>query len=145
VILEGKVGDGQGLATSWLQDPIFATLLGTIHPGSINVFVSGTGHPSLTDCKHPFFRRTVDEWIHRDGVYRQGFPLARDCTVNGHRAFILRTENPGPSYRRGPPIPPPHTMFEIVGAALIPGITYGADVAIAFDADPLALRTLRVP
>lgn len=64
--------------------------------------------------------------------------------VNDISAFILRMDQPEPCYRRGPPIPPPHTMFEVVGVSLLPGIEWGAEVTLEFDADPSQLQTLRV-
>jgi hypothetical protein len=133
MILRGKVGDGQGYASDWLRAPIFTSLLGQIHPATINIFVEGA---------HNHFPH--DQLLREDGIRRQGFLHARDCTVNGAKAHMLRTEHPGPSYRRGPPIAAPHTMFEIVGVSLIPGIQWGAEVSLEFDPDAKQLRTLRV-
>jgi hypothetical protein len=145
MILKGFVGDGQGYAATLLRHPIFSNLLGVqIYCGSINVFVSGVGQPALTICPHPFFRRHDDESLDPNFVLRQGCIRFRHCTINGHAAFILRTEHPGPSYRRAPPIPAPHTMFEIVAGTKLPGVAWGTAGEVVFDEGPSQLQTVRV-
>ena len=72
----------------------------------------------------------------------------RDCTLNGHAAFLLRTEYPGKAYRAPnivapTPIPQPNIMFEIVGPK-IPGVSYGATLELVFDPDPSQVRKLPV-
>jgi hypothetical protein len=150
LIFEGVVDSGQHLAGPWARhDALIATLLGVpLHPGSINVFVSATEHPEFLGCKHPFFRRDVDEPVEPSRIRQQGFLLVRECDLNGQAAFILRTESPGKAYD-GPnrEIPTrlaqPNTMFEIV-APFLPGIEYGVRATIAFDPAPHKLRKIDV-
>jgi hypothetical protein len=128
-----------------LEHPIFSALLGVqLYRGSINLYVSGNGQPELTSCKHPFFRRDLDESLDPHFVVRQRCIRFRQCTVNGHAAFMLRTEHPGPVYRRGPPIPPPHTLFEIVAGAKLPGVDWGAAMELVFDEHASTLQTVPI-
>ena len=122
VTLQGKIGDGQGLASGWLKDPVFTKMIGSFYPASLNVFVGGrhsyapnTNYPSLTFLE------------------QQGGLITRRCLVNGVEAHLLRCECPGPTYRKGPLIPAPHTMFEIVATSLIAGISWGCDVTLEID------------
>jgi len=75
--------------------------------------------------------------------------LVRDCTLNGHAAFILRSEHPGRAYdgpgRHVPTrLPQPNTMFEVV-APYLPWVRYGVEVTLEFDPRPETLRRLPVP
>jgi hypothetical protein len=132
--LTGKVGDGQGHASGWLKDPLFTELLGQIHPASLNVFVPGAHDyaPNASNYPNPGYIRG------------QKYLAARACKVNGVEAFILRNEHPGPSYRRGSPIPAPNTMFEIVARTVIPNVDHGAEVTLEFDEGDEHLKKLPV-
>jgi hypothetical protein len=150
--LHGVVESGQHLMKGWYErDQLLSKLLGVqIHPGSINVFVSTVGHPELPRSNHPFFREHEDEWMHPNrGIRAKGHLLVRDCTLNGHRAFLLRTEQPGKVWdgpgvaHPAPLVAQPNIAFEIV-AEFIPGIAYGSAATLVFDPD-LPLRTIPVP
>jgi hypothetical protein len=138
--LKGRVGQGQGYASGrhggglWLRSPLFSKLLGTpIYPASINVFVRAVDY-ALVASKHPLFR-DVDEELRPEGIRKKGFLLARPCTVNGDPAWILRTEHPGPTHtgKKPPPLPMPHTMFEIAATKKLKWVKYGAFVTIDVD------------
>lgn len=64
-------------------------------------------------------------------ILRRGRLPFRHCTLNGHTAFLMRTEHPGPQWSPNI-VPQPNTMLEIV-ATKIPGIAYGAAVELEFD------------
>jgi hypothetical protein len=133
MILNGAIGDGQGLAGGWLGDPIHLDLLGSIHPASLNIFVPGEYHLVSTA-----------QGFHRDHILAQGGLDVLECMVNGVRAFILRTEYPGPWYRRGYTIPQPNTMFEVVATERIPRIDWGAEVTLEFNTEA-PVRRIPVP
>jgi hypothetical protein len=149
LILRGVVGRGQGLAGRDISvgHPLFSAMLGVqLHPGSINLFVSAVGRSDLSCHAHPFFRAEQDETVFVQGVIERGVLPARDCRLNGHVAFLLRTEYPGAAYggpgqRADTPIPQPNVMFEIVGSQ-IPGVSYGVAMDLEFDPDPLKVRRL---
>jgi hypothetical protein len=140
MILRGKKGDGQGLTSGagWLREPFFKALLGDFHPASLNVFVSGA-HRYAPNENYPSV----------DYIRQQGGLFVRDCKVNGKDGFLLRCEHPGPNFqhkgKRPPPIPAPHTMFEVVARSLIPGLDYASDITLEFLPGPEHLRKLPLP
>jgi hypothetical protein len=85
--------------------------LPTLHPGSINLYVSGN---------HFLFEQDL-----------LGAPPTRchPCDVNGVAAFIMRTQFPEPTF--GPP--GDHTVFEIVAPTKIDGGAVGATLSLAYE------------
>jgi hypothetical protein len=141
------VDGGQQYMGKWYGNyDLLSKALGTpIHPGSINVFVSAVGRPELRAGKLPFFPR--DDIPDPQSILARGSFSVRDCQINGHAGFVLRTEHPGRAYD-GPNhpvptrLPQPNTMFEVV-APFIPGIADGVEVDFVFDPDA-ELRTVSV-
>ncbi len=135
MILTGKVSEGLGEASGALMDPLFKSLLGAIHPASLNVYVPGV-HGYAPDRSS----------LYADCIRQQGGLYIRHCKVNGVDAFMVRTEHPGPTFpgKRPPPIPAPHTMFEIVARSVIPGVGYGVEVVLEFEPGPEHLKKLLV-
>ncbi len=129
-------GDGSGTASGGLRAPLFRELLGEIHPASLNVFVAGVHH----------YAPPIENRPNADCIRRQGSLYVRNCKVNGIDAFMLRNEHPGPTIpgKRPPPIPAPHTMFEIVARSVIPGVGYGVEVVLEFEPGPEHLKKLLV-
>jgi hypothetical protein len=139
-VLHGKVGQGQGYASGlregglWLRSPVFSKMIGSpIYPASINVFIAATTF-DLMRTRHPYFRQD-DEELRPEGVRKRGCLVFRPCLINGDRAFVLRTEHPGPTHsgKKPPPIPPPHTMFEIAATKKLSWVRYGAPVELEID------------
>jgi hypothetical protein len=114
---EGVVGKGNGLAKGWInEDP---QLWEALDPklclgGTLNIYVSGS-YPSF------------EQDFHASSLRAAGCLRTVPCKINGHAAFILRIECPGPRT----PIPQPNTMLEIIALKL--DLTAGSAVCIEFD------------
>ena len=121
----GVVGRGQGLASGWMREDLrlWEVLDPGLHLATINIYVSGN-HPGFEQDFRP------------NQVRAAGQLRTIPCRVDGHRAFILRIECPGPHI----PIPQPNTMLEIVTTKL--QVCEGSEVQIDFDTSQVMAYTL---
>jgi hypothetical protein len=85
----GRIVRGQGLATGFLSDPLFARAIGRpLHQGTINLLVPDQ-HGQ---------RRFIVQPINPQAILGVGHLQFCPCTLDGQVAFILSTWHPGESY-----------------------------------------------
>lgn len=112
---------GQDIARGWLSQSreVYEAILGSIHPATLNVWVSGV----------------FGSWPHRLRPSQFDASTKRvDCTVNGVEGFILWVEG-AQSYGDGDygQIYEDKSMFEIVCRVVIPDVPPGTTVLLETD------------